>query len=240
MRYGVITDIHANFEALQAVYDFAQKQNIDELFCVGDIVGGGASPKECIEFIADTQIISVAGNHDWAVCGKRSLDFFDAEGQEIILWTRAQLSEESIEFLQNLPLTFMTEHLILVHATLDSPDKFIEVEDEEDLFKTFRLMAEQVCFVGHTHEPGIMVSEYDSITYPGDFVVLEPHCKYLVNAGSVGQPRDGNPSAALVIYDTQTATISIKRVPYNIREAQRKIIEAGLPRSLSERLSAGK
>ena len=239
MRYGIITDVHANLQALHALWAFAKEQNIDEVFCAGDIVGCGGNPQECIEFIKDNGIVAIAGNHDWAVCGKRSLDFFDMEGQEVVLWTRQQLTQENIEYLQNLPIVFKIEHFTMVHATLNDPEKFMSVDDEEDLIATFHYMQEQVCFIGHTHEPSIMMREHEQITYPGDFVVLEPHAKYLVNAGSAGQPRDNNPKACIVIYDTQTATISIKRVDYDIEGAQQAIIKAGLPKQLSDRLAVG-
>lgn len=240
MRYGFITDIHANLEALEAACAFLQEQRVNEVICLGDIVGCGANPDECVSFIKANEIAAVAGNHDWAVCGKRSLDFFDAQGQEIILWTRDQISAANIAYLQDLPLVVDAEDFSAVHATLNDAARFLSAEGYDDYAETFISMTYPLCFVGHTHEPYILSYCDGRIDRSGDLVVCEPGQKYLVNAGSVGQPRDGNPDASVVIYDSKTQTVHIKRVCYDVQRAQKKIIRAGLPRRLSERLALGR
>lgn len=241
MRYAILSDIHSNLEALKAVLAACRKANIDTFLCLGDIVGYGANPNECIELVQEYKMVCVVGNHDWAVSGKWDLGYFVEAARDAIVWTREHLVFNHFAYLDTLPPLFCGEDCILVHGNLADPLNFDYIEKREDAAKTFYRMDRQVCFIGHTHIPKIFVEEErDILRLSAPQFSLVPGKKYLVNAGSVGQPRDGNPQAAFCIFDTDARAVEICRVPYDIRAAQEKIREAGLPESLAERLSVGK
>ena len=240
MRYGILGDIHSNLEALQAVVIACQEQNVKTFLCVGDIVGYGADPIRCIETIQELKADAVAGNHDWAVAGKFEPTDFNSMGQAAVMWTRDVLSNEQRHFLNNLPLIYKNEDLILVHGTLNKADQFIYLEDIGQALDTFYLMDNNVCFVGHTHVPQIFVKQDEKVYYAHSLQIETNYQnKYIINVGSVGQPRDLNPMAAYCIYDTETKIIEIKRIRYDVELAQRKILEAGLPEFLAYRLKVG-
>jgi len=241
MRYGIISDIHGNLEALQAVLRECKLNRVQVLLCPGDIVGYGANPKECLGVIRQFKIITVAGNHDWAVGGRLDFSHFTDDGRAAIEWTRTQISMEDIAFLNALELTVKNKDCVLVHASLYLPHEFRYMTNVSKAIESFQLLDVPVCFIGHTHVPGVYV-QADGKFYNLDNSTIEIQLqyKYMVNVGSVGQPRDGNPMASFCIYDTQLQTIELRRVPYNIPEAQRKILEAGLPKNLALRLAIGR
>lgn len=241
MRYGIFSDVHANWEALQAVLSALSKENIDEYLCLGDLVGYGSNPGECVEAVKEVSRITVAGNHDWASIGLFSTAYFNTQAAEAIIWTGQRLDEASREFLGSLELTYANDDLTLVHGSLNEPDMFNYVTDIWEAEWTFNLLHSGVCFIGHLHVPGVFVRHSDNIHYfSWDSFKLSPEKKYIVNVGSVGQPRDGNPEAAYCIYDSQAQQVEIKRVAYDVQAARNKIIEAGLPRILGERLLKGR
>jgi len=240
MRYAIFSDVHSNLEALQAVLAACRAEGARKLFCAGDIVGYGANPKECIDLLRELNITCVAGNHDWAVCGRMDYGNFRDEGKKAIDWTKKVLSTQYIEFLNKLDLTFKTDEFVMVHATLNKPNLFQYLLDMNQSQDTFYLMDRTVCFVGHTHRPQIFAKQNDSVSLAqGLKIEINFQFKYIVNAGSVGQPRDGNPQACLCIFDPDLNRIEVKRVTYDIAGAQKKILEAGLPEMLARRLSVG-
>jgi predicted phosphodiesterase len=242
MRYAVLADIHANLEALKAVIVACAEDSVDRYLCAGDIVGYAAEPAECIESLKSLGAVTVAGNHDWAAIKLFSLDYFNPLARQAILWTRDRLASIQSSFLGGLKLVYSNDDLILVHGTLEHPEDFRYLEDRCAAQESFRLQETVVCFVGHTHVPGIFVQdEKGTISYLRDnFVTLIEKSKYIVNVGSVGQPRDSNSQAAYCIYDTVKRQISIKRVSYDIVLAAKKIVSAGLPGFLAERLLLGR
>ena len=240
MRYGIISDIHSNLEAMESVIHAFKEQHIQSLFCLGDLVGYGANPLPCLKMIQELNIISVAGNHDWAVSGKFDFTNFNPAAQEAVLWTRSQLTSEHKQFLNNLDLIYQNDSFILVHGTLNQPEFFYYLFSNEDSMETFHLMDRSVCFVGHTHIPQIFIKrEENIIQWPLKEVDVDQKNKYIVNVGSVGQPRDGNPMAAYCIFDTVLKKIEIKRIRYDVNKARLKILRAGLPQSLAQRLAIG-
>lgn len=240
MRFAFLADIHSNLEAFQAVLASCEEQGVDRIYCLGDIVGYGANPKECIDLIKSNQIISVAGNHDWAVCDKIGRTDFNPAAQEAICWTRNILGHNEINFLKELPLTHLEESFVMVHASLNKPRSFLYIHDIKDTADTFYLTQRPVCFIGHTHVPRIYAQTPTHVEYvQSQSAVLNPAYKYIVNAGSVGQPRDGNPAACYSILDAQVNQVEIHRVHYNVEEARRKILEAALPDALARRLLVG-
>lgn len=240
MRYAFISDVHSNWEALQAVFQSCQEQDVHRIFCVGDIVGYGANPKECIDLIQSQQIISVAGNHDWAACGKLNTDNFNPAAKAAIDWTRAQLDSHEVEYLKQLPVFFREDSFVMAHASLHKPSSFHYIKDIVGTVDTFYLMKENVCFIGHTHVPKIYRQKDSRVEYVNlPAAMVEPGCKYIVNVGSVGQPRDGNPLACYCIYDIGLSRVDIVRIPYSLQETRRKILEAQLPDTLAQRLLVG-
>ncbi len=242
-----MSDIHSNLEALTAVLSDIDEQSVDEIVCLGDIVGYNADPNESITLIRERNIKTVIGNHDSRAAGLQEPANFNAKAREAILWTRNKLSFENKNFLRTLPLTLdIGDDFLIIHGSLDSYDEYIYTE--ETAAWNFGLMnkrgGSKLCFFGHTHMPGVYAVN-------GDIVVgvrgegkeydlnLRALSMYLINPGSVGQPRDGDTRAAYIIYDTDKATVSFKRVSYDLNEAVEKVSKAGLPASLARRLKEG-
>ncbi len=241
MRYAILSDIHGNLEALEAVVEACRYQHIKKIFCVGDTVGYGANPKECLDFLRKYKITSVAGNHDWAVGGRLDASYFTDDGKAAIAWTRMNIPFEYYQYLNNLEAVFKNDDFILTHACLKNPENFVYLRKIEEAFSSFQLMDRSVCFIGHTHIPNIFIQEGEKIFYSHlSEIEIDLGCKYIINTGSVGQPRDGNPMASYGIYDTDLEIIELKRVEYDIATAQEKILAAGLPDFLARRLTVGK
>ena len=242
MRYGIFSDVHSNIEALNAVVAALEKEKIDSYLCAGDVVGYASAPRDSIEVVKSLADITIAGNHDWAAVDKFALDYFNQYAKEAILWTGNNLGQEDRHFLESLTLVYKNQDLILVHGTLQNPEEFDYMTDEYAARETFRLMEHDICFVGHTHIAGTFKKDkFDAIDYSEDkFISIEPGNKYIVNVGSVGQPRDRNPKAAYCVYDSDEKEVHIKRVDYDTGTARRMIIDAGLPKFLGDRLLTGR
>ena len=241
MKYAILSDIHGNLEALQAVLAEALLHGVGRYICLGDIVGYGANPDECLEKLRALDPVVVLGNHDAAVCGRADLDIFMPLAYQAIIWTMDRLSPAGKEYLSTLPLVRKIDGFTIVHSNLSSPADWRYIQSPGDSYSTFDHMAGQVCFFGHSHRPGI----YQKIgrrvdLVPESEIRLAPDSQYLVNAGSVGQPRDRDPRASFGVYDEEEGKIVIVRVDYPVKKAQRKILAAGLPARLAFRLSEGK
>lgn len=242
MRYGIFSDIHSNLEALEAVIEAYKKESIDIYLCVGDIVGYAADPSNCIQLIKELSLVVIAGNHDWAAVDLFPIDYFNPVAKRAILWTKKMLSKEEKKYLSSLVLTYKNEDLSLVHGTLDNPQDFNYMDEISVAKESFKVLANNICFVGHSHISGVFVKDTQNRIYyyePNHFKIEEDF-QYIVNVGSVGQPRDGNPSACYCIFDTEEKEIWIKRIDYDIKSTYKKIIEAGLPVFLAERLYLGR
>lgn len=240
MRYAVISDIHSNSEALEAVLADVATQDIDKYLSTGDVVGYGADPEACLSRLRALDPIVVAGNHDWAVAGRLSLDFFNAYAREAIEWTRGRLDSESVRWLASLPLTAKVGEITLAHATVHGPENFDYLLTAYDAHLSLEVLDTAVCFVGHSHVP-VTFSQNGAVTFSfATEIDLAGCAKAIVNAGSVGQPRDGNPHASYGVYDSDERRVVVRRVPYDIASASRKILAAGLPQILAERLWHGK
>lgn len=242
MRYGIISDIHSNLEAMRAVVKSMSGDSIDQYLCAGDIVGYGADPSACIELVRSLKPSGVvAGNHDWGAVGAFDLEYFNDYARTAAEWTRDVLTEEHANYLGSLRPVYRGDDLVMVHGSLSDPEEFGYILYEDDAYMTFQLMSGSVCFVGHSHVPGIFISGGQHIEFlRTDKLKMEEDKQYIVNAGSVGQPRDRDPRASYVVYDTKDMTIEIKRIEYDIAAAAEKIIKAGLPRSLADRLAEGR
>ncbi len=240
MRYGIFADVHSNLEALDAVIKAYKDEKIDQYFCLGDVVGYGVNPCECIENVKSLSAVTVAGNHDWATVNLLSLANFRFEAAEAIHWTRRQIKAGEKDFLESLKLTYKNADFSLAHGTLDNPKDFNYMNNGYTAWESLRLLETKVGFVGHSHVAGIFSKISDDVVYrQDDLLELAENGKYIVNVGSVGQPRDGNPQAAFCIYDTEQKKVFIKRVKYDVDKTRQKIIDSGLPRSLGDRLMLG-
>ena len=240
MKYAVIADIHANWEAFQVVLEDIKDQKCTHYCCVGDVVGYGANPQECLQIVRSMNMPCVKGNHDEYCSSEEDLDGFNPHAAEAVTWTRKQLSTENRQWLRDLKYVRMVASFSMVHATLDGPQRWGYVFDKLMAAASFTYQNTSVCFFGHTHVPVAFVR--DSVVRGGSYskFKVEPGRKYFVNVGSVGQPRDGNPKCGYVIYDLDEGSIELRRLPYDIATAQKKILAAGLPSRLADRLSFGK
>ena len=240
MRYAVLSDIHANLEALQAVLADAAPCT-DALVCLGDLVGYGADPVACIELVAERAEAIVSGNHEHAVAGLIDLDWFNAYARAAAEWTRARLDDDHRAYLASLPLVAQLGDATLVHASPDRPDEWEYLLTAQDGFDAFGAFTTRLCFVGHSHLAGawsLGSSGPEHRAGPVD-LDLERGRRYLVNVGSVGQPRDRDPRAAYAIWDVERGTITVRRVVYDVASARDKILRGGLPRFLADRLAWG-
>ncbi|TAN60656.1 metallophosphoesterase [bacterium] len=241
MRYGIFSDVHSNLEALSAVLLAYQQEHIERFFCIGDIVGYATDVHDCIALIRGLKAKIVAGNHDWGASGKFDLEHFNPNAKEALAWTGKILSQAESDFLKGLPLEHSEENFTLAHGTLDSPEEFYYLNNYDEAVRTFAVLEKQICFVGHTHRPGVFVEAEDNLFYkPLTRLELEDRKRYIVNVGSVGQPRDGDSRACFVVYDTEDRTIELKRLAYNFSATQEKILKAGLPDFLARRLGEGR
>jgi putative phosphoesterase len=232
MKLAIISDIHSNLEALQAVLAHIDSMNVSAVYCLGDIVGYGANPDECVEVMRSRNIQSVAGNHDKAVIGEISVEYFSEAARRGVEWTRSNISSRNIEFLSGLSYQLQVDNALLVHSSPDSPESFRYLFDQDDAEESFGVLKETICFVGHTHRPTIFCE--DGITQ-----ILDRGKRYIVNVGSVGQPRDGNWRSCFALYDTEQFSVNYIRVDYDVESTIQKIIAAGLPKKLADRLLIG-
>jgi diadenosine tetraphosphatase ApaH/serine/threonine PP2A family protein phosphatase len=213
---------------------------VDAYFCVGDLVGYGSQPSECIKIIRELKCETVAGNHDHATVGKTPIEFFNPDAKLAVEWTRNKLSQDEIKYLDSLPYVIEKEDFTVAHATLHTPQFFEYIQTIFDAQLSFDVLKNSICFLGHSHVP---VNFLDTMPISYNMepkVKLQKGRRILCNVGSVGQPRDGNPRAAWGLYDTAKKQIEVKRVEYDIGSAARKIIDAGLPRANAERLYLGR
>jgi diadenosine tetraphosphatase ApaH/serine/threonine PP2A family protein phosphatase len=242
LRYGVFGDIHGNLHALRAVLDAYQNERIDTYLCTGDLVGYGAFPKECIDLARDLCAHVVAGNHDFAVCGRLTLEFFNSYAKSAVLWTREALTEEDLAYLRALPLMVQVDdNVTLAHATVYDAHTFDYIQTQYDAHLSLQELGTPCGFVGHSHIPITFALKNEAVSWTMEPVIDLDTCeKVLVNVGSVGQPRDENPMAAYAILDTEERKIWIKRVAYDIDGAVAAIAKYKLPDILGERLRLGK
>lgn len=232
MLIRFISDIHSNADALEAVLADSNGVNADRTFCLGDIVGYGAEPSKCIEIVKNTCEIIVSGNHDYGVSGKLPLTHFSNDGALAIEWTKEILSESEIEWLGNLPVEMEYDNLYLCHSFPSDPESWIYVLTSNHAVLACMDKPDRVCFIGHTHLQGCWAADGNfSEATQGNLTKIR-----LLNVGSVGQPRDKDIRAAYLLFDTEKGTWAHHRVDYDVETAANKIIDAGLPPWLAQRL----
>jgi predicted phosphodiesterase len=240
MRIALFGDIHANLEALEAVLADASQQGVTQYVCMGDIVGYNADPAACLEIIRAMDCPTVKGNHDEDASGNHSLDTMNPVAAAALVWTREQLNEEQRKWLSRLRMVRQVSDFTVVHSTLDQPVNWNYVTNRFDAMANFSYQFTQLCFHGHTHVPRVYMKAAKVVEVAADSVEIEAGAKYFINVGSVGQPRDGDWRACYAIYDLEHNMVVFRRVEYDIAKTQEKIIAAGLPQMLAERIQEGR
>lgn len=241
MKYGLISDIHGNLPALEAVLEVLKSKGVEKYACGGDIVGYGAEPSKCLEIVRDLNCITIAGNHDWAVVNLINPDLFNIYARSAVFWTLQNMSKSELEYLKNLPLRAFLDDFEISHGTVNEPENFDYIQSLEDAQKSFDEMEKNLCFLGHSHVPIAFFEMDGSVSYSLDTnIIVDKDIKTIVNVGSVGQPRDENPMASCAVFDSELNQIQILRVQYDIDKTAKAIIDAGLPKILAFRLYEGK
>jgi len=241
MKYAIISDIHSNIEALEACFKVIDAEKPDAVLCLGDIVGYGASPNECIDLVRGRAAQVVIGNHDCAAIGTTDTEYFNPDARAAVEWTRAALTAENEAYLRQLPATVRLPDVLLVHSSPSAPAEWLYIFNLREAVQEFRSFTERACFVGHSHFPGFFIErgqEHAQKSPPS--LLIGPGERALINVGSVGQPRDGDARAAFAFYDDASGRAEIRRVFYDVERVRGRILaEAALPKSAAERLVWG-
>lgn len=241
MKYALISDVHANLEALQAVLDVIDANGVGQIVCLGDVVGYNANPNECVDIIRERGIPTVCGNHDAVACGIEEPLGFNPIALQAALWTRDQLSEENLDWLRELPDNVGFDHFLAAHGSPTDRDCYMFTW--EDVLPHLSYVAEMrhsLCFFGHTHSPGIFSADGTyGVDQDSRFALTEDKV-FFINPGSVGQPRDGDARAAFGMFDSEAREFEQVRVEYDVEQAAKRIESEDLPPFLAQRLSMGR
>jgi predicted phosphodiesterase len=243
MRYGIFSDIHSNLEAMTAVASAMKADGAQEYLCLGDFIGYYSNPNEVMDLIESLHCWkSVLGNHDAALTGKTSLAKFTAPAAEAIHWTQSRIKPHHRKFLEELRLREEIGDIQLVHSSPLQSEEWHYLTQKEDIERNFRYFQGNLCLFGHVHKPFIAEQKSDGSVevLAAQEHTLQSGCRYLVNVGSVGQPRDGNPQTCYVMYDSSSKKLSIRRIDYDFETTVKKTLGAGLPEYLANRLKTGK
>jgi predicted phosphodiesterase len=246
MKYLILSDIHSNQEALGAVLSFVRRKRWDKVVFLGDLVGYGANPNQTVDLLRSLKpLVGIRGNHDKVCSGIENGEMFNRIAMEAAMWTRRKLTRSNLKWLKALPKgpVVVDEAFAISHGTPVDEDAYIFGEIEA--LNVFRHTDFPLCFFGHSHFPVIFGLSTEAITTiltigTSFRFKLKPGVRYLINPGSIGQPRDGNPLASFAIYDSRSRTVTIHRIAYRVEQTQDKILKAGLPRPLADRLSLGR
>jgi diadenosine tetraphosphatase ApaH/serine/threonine PP2A family protein phosphatase len=238
LRVGIVSDIHGNLEALQAVLTKC-KGEVDEIICLGDVVGYGADPCECLDTIQDHASFICAGNHDWAAGGRIGTGGFNSFAADAIVWTREQLTPQQLAFLHDLLLTDRRDDVLYVHGSPYQPNAFHYLFGALEASFAIDETDARLTFVGHSHRAFVYQDGVGEVVSVEGQLVLAREDRTLVNVGSVGQPRDQDPRAAFCVWNMDRDEINLVRVPYDVSKAQNKILDNRLPDFLAHRLKSG-
>lgn len=242
MRIAIISDVHANLEALTAVMQDIENRNAEKVFFLGDAVGYGADPNKCIKLICDFCEIKLLGNHDFVAMGLESPENFNIMARQSIVWTRKELKKKALERMSDFDMEATFLDYYFVHATPENPAEWNYMLSTNEAEQNFDFFSQDFCFVGHSHMPAVFCMQPKGKVelIESESIEARPDCRYIINVGSVGQPRDGNKHACYLEADTETNCFTFRRVPYDLQLAQEKMRKAQLPEFLITRLASGK
>lgn len=238
MKIAVISDIHSNLAALKQALQYIKKENVDKIICLGDIVGYGPRPNECVDLIRQSCQVCLMGNHDHAVLGLTDTYYFNQYAREAVNWTRRTLTLPNKAYLENLTFTHHENEILYVHSTPVHPEEWHYILSDYEAKQYMKSITQRVCFVGHSHIPVIFSSDEGSV-YQEEIKLEYKKKIYIVNVGSVGQPRDGDPRLCMVTFDTGSEILKFVRLEYPVQETYDEILENHLPPFLAMRLLAG-
>lgn len=238
MRIAIISDIHSNLEALKTVLKYIENEKISRIICLGDVVGYGPRPNECVDLVREKCERTLLGNHDSASLDETDINFFNEYARQAILWTRKRLNQETKEFLRSLPYTYPEGNTLYVHSSPVEPEEWHYVLSVGEAKYYLNQIKYSLVFIGHSHVAVTFTLEQGKLDESN--FLLSPKDRYIVNVGSVGQPRDGDPRASFVIFDTQERRIQYIRLEYNVRKTFEEIMEQDIPPLLAHRLLNGR
>ena len=242
MRLAILSAVHANLEALKAVISDIEQQNVEKAVFLGDVVGYGVNPDKCIKLIDSLCEIKLLGNHDYVAMGLESASGFNVMAQQSIVWTQKQMKSKSLERLSEFEMEASFLDYAFVHATPEAPGDWGYMLTVEEAARNFNFFSQNYCFVGHSHLPAVFRQDNKrKVTLEKDSQFeADGESRYIINVGSVGQPRDGNKDACYLIAETDGNRFEYRRIPYNLEAAQKKMKKAELPEFLITRLANGK
>jgi diadenosine tetraphosphatase ApaH/serine/threonine PP2A family protein phosphatase len=269
VKLALLSDVHSNLHALGKALEVLSELEFDQLAIVGDLVGYGAFPNECVDFfrslstnqqpdlsafsfltpevrqsirqkLEDSPCNIVVGNHDWAMINE-DYRFMNPVAAAALIWTGSVISQPNRDFLAGLGLVKITEDAFIVHGSPNDPEHFIYITNSFHVMQAFEQQRQFICFCGHTHIPAIYQLNKHNIDNLSEYneLALNRIRRYLVNVGSVGQPRDHDPRGALALYDSDVMTYRLIRFEYDVAAAQKSIVDAGLPKLCADRLGWG-
>ena len=242
MKLALISDIHSNLGALQAVLSDIDNQGVDRIHCLGDIIGYGCNPTECLDLVTQRCDIILLGNHEYVALGLLEESAMNEIARESTEWTCGHLSDRELEMIANLELEASVEGAYFVHACPYEPDQWHYMLKPEDAVVGFDSFTEQIGFFGHSHIPMVFALSPQGMcsAKTGHDIDPDPDCRYQINVGSVGQPRDLDPRSSYVIYDSESTDVRFHRVEYDIKTVQQKMTEANIHSMLVDRLLVGR
>ena len=242
MKIAVYSDVHGNLEALTAVLKDMKREEPDARLFLGDAVGYGPNPNECVEMVRENSDVVLAGNHDWAAVGLTDPSYFNPQAYESLQWTIESLSDENKAFLKTLAPSGLYGQVQLAHSTPFKPEEWGYLLSLQDAMENYPALTRNVCFTGHSHQP--IIIEYadgaNIVPIHDLYLILQANRKYIINVGSVGQPRDSNRDACYLVYDEKGRNVGYRRVEYDLVKTQKKMAKAKLPEYLIRRLAEGR
>lgn len=240
MVVAFVSDIHGNLEALETAIRAIDEAEVKEVICLGDVVGYGASPNECVDLVRSRSAHVLLGNHDAAAVGMTSVEYFNAHARKAAEWTRAKLTDENTAYIKALPMDYRADDFYAVHASPHELEEWHYVTNQGVADEAFAHFADMICFLGHSHVPVLFEENGDRGERLKEGVItFEKGRRFIVNVGSVGQPRDNDPRLSFGIYDTEKRELTLRREEYDVAIASAKILKAGLPEMLASRLHMG-
>ena len=242
MKIAIVSDIHSNLEAVEAVENAIDGIGVDAIYFAGDVVGYGPDPNACTRWVMENADIAVMGNHDVAALGKIDIDTFNPNAKKAIIWNSEQMEDWASDYISTLPMMMSRDGITVVHANPQDPESWNYIFSLWDAEVNFSHFEGTFCFVGHSHQPVVVGMDRSGqvAVIAGNSFKVEEGSRYLVNVGSVGQPRDGNPEACFGVLDTDKSEFHFHRSPYAFMNTQEKMMDAGLPEPLAERLAEGR